>query len=311
VQQMSASAVQLSRPDRAAFPKEGRRLMVLRLLGFIIGLLGIGSYAAVSGAPPQPSPSEGRRVHPRLIAEHLALTPGKRAWLALDFAIEPGWHMYWKGQNDTGLPPQIAIELPAEFKSGEILWPAPERHVSPGDLVDSVVHEQMTLLIPIDVPVNARPGGTVQIALKAEWLVCKDACVLEDASLSISLPIRDAMPAAEPDPKSTGIFAAARERLPRKLPKDNPPAAVEWRENQVLFSAPGATELVFHAEEGGLALDTSATDVAVKAARLEIRLKPPAQPGQRLLGVLEIRKGNRKPEYFTISLPPPGRRDEK
>ena len=280
-------------------------LMVARLLAIAIALLGLGSAVVVADSQPETRAQGGPYVQARLLAEHLNFTPGKRAWLAIEFAINPGWHMYWKGQNDTGLPPQLTFDLPPDFKLGEVLWPGPERHVAPGDLVDSIVHEQMTLLVAVDVPVNARAGTTARIGLKAEWLVCQEACVLENASLEVTLPIRSTMPAAEPDPKSTGIFAAARERLPRKLPKENPPATIVWQGNKVTIDAPGASELFFHPEEDGVALESPLSEGAAKSTKLQFRLKPAAKPEQRLLGVLEIRKPGKKPEYFTVSLPQP------
>jgi len=278
--------------------------MALRVLTILWGLIGLGAPAAALTAATAPLTSEAPRTQCKLLSEQLSLTPGKRAWLALEFAIEPGWHMYWKGQNDTGLPPQLSFDLPPDFKVGEILWPVPERHISPGDLLDSIVHEQMTLLIPVDVPVNAKVGTTAKIQLKAEWLVCQDACVLEDAALEVSLPIRDTMPAAEPNPKATGIIASARERLPRKLPKESPPATIEWGEGRVLISAPGASELIFHAEDGGVALESPLSEATANADKLQFRLKQ-SKPEQRLLGVLEIRKQGKKPEYYIVSLPQP------
>lgn len=278
--------------------------MVLRLLFTSLAMSACGIVAGAHAPNTSVASPDGPYVKPRLLAEHINFTPGKRSWLALEFAIAPGWHMYWKGQNDTGLPPQLSFDLPPDFKVGEILWPVPERHISPGDLLDSIVHEQMTLLIPVDVPVNAKVGTTAKIQLKAEWLVCQDACVLEDAALEVSLPIRDTMPAAEPNPKATGIIASARERLPRKLPKESPPATIEWGEGRVLISAPGASELIFHAEDGGVALESPLSEATAKADKLQFRLKQ-SKPEQRLLGVLEIRKQGKKPEYYIVSLPQP------
>lgn len=278
--------------------------MIARFFAILLGMLGTGlaSQASVSEVV---SRSNEPYVRARLISEHLHLAPGKRAWLALEFAITPGWHMYWKGQNDTGMPPMLDISLPPDYKVGEILWPAPERHVAPGDLLDSIVHEQMTLLISVDVPVNAKPGTTARVALKAEWLVCQEACVLEETSLELVLPIRDTTPAAVADPKHVGVFAAARERLPRKLPKENPPATIEWKDQTVVINAPGATALTFHAEEDGIALESPLAEATAKASKLQFRLKPASNPEQRLLGVLELRKEGKKPEFYTVSLPQP------
>ena len=167
------------------------------------------------------------------------------------------------------------------------------------------MHDQLTLLVAVDVPVNAKPGTTARIGVKAEWLVCKESCILQDTSLELTLPIRDTTPAALPDPKATNAFSLAREKLPRRWPKDDAPATIEWRESQVTIRAKDAAELIFHPDEGGIALDSVLKEGASKGSELRFRLKPPAAADRRLLGVLEIRKVGKKPEYFTVSLPQP------
>ncbi len=276
--------------------------MTMRVFAILIGLLGVGLFhAPARGASDAP---QAPRARARLLAEHQNLAPGKRAWLALEFAIEPGWHMYWKGQNDTGMPPQLEFELPDGYSVSEVQWPAPERHIAPGGLVDSILHEQMTLLIGVDVPVNAKVGTSARLGVKAEWLVCQEACVMEDAAFKVTLPVRDAMPAAQPDPKATGVFAAARERLPKKLPKEEPPAKVEWRGDKVTIDAPGASLLVFHPEEDAVAMQSPLKEGETKGSRLQFGVKQP-KGDQQLRGVLEIRKGDSKPEYYQISVSKP------
>lgn len=279
--------------------------MIARSLSVLLSTFGLATAAAASATPAFRAEQPEAQVRARLLAEHLNLAPGKRSWLAIEFAISPGWHMYWKGQNDTGLPPQLEFQLPPDFKVGEVLWPVPERHISPGDLVDSIVHEQLTLLIAIDVPVNAKPGTSARIGINSEWLVCKESCILESTALEVTLPIRDTTPAAQPDPKATGVFASARERLPRRWPKDEPPASIEWRDSQVLIRANDATEVIFHPDEGGIALESVLKEGAAKGRELRFRLKTPAAADQRLLGVLEIRKEGKKPEFYSVSLPQP------
>ncbi len=280
--------------------------MVLRLLFTSLAMSACGIVAGAHAPNTSVASPDGPYVKPRLLAEHINFTPGKRSWLALEFAIAPGWHMYWKGQNDSGMPPQIEFQLPEGFKVGEVLWPAPERHTAPGDIVDSIVHEQMTLLIPVDVPVNAQIGSQLEVGVSAQWLVCKEACVMEDAALQVSLPVRNTMPAAELNPKATGVFASARERVPRNLPKENPPATIEWRNAGVTVHAAGASRLTFHPEEGGVALESPLSEGTAKSGTLVFRTKTTAKAELRLLGVLEIQKTGKKSEFYCVSLPQPG-----
>lgn len=64
-------------------------------------------------------------------AELLAWAPegveaGKPVWLGLQLTHQPEWHTYWKNSGDSGLPTQLAWQLPAGITAGEIAWPTPK-----------------------------------------------------------------------------------------------------------------------------------------------------------------------------------------
>ncbi|MEO1318875.1 MAG: protein-disulfide reductase DsbD domain-containing protein, partial [Pseudomonadota bacterium] len=67
-----------------------------------------------------------------LIAEQDTVRPGQTLLLGLHFELEDGWHIYWDGFNDTGFPPMVEWSLPEGVSVGPMLWPAPERYISPG-----------------------------------------------------------------------------------------------------------------------------------------------------------------------------------
>src|SRR2546430_5377879 len=54
-------------------------------------------------------------------------------------------------------------------------------------------------------------GAAAHLEAVASWLVCSDICIPGDAQLALALPVA----AAAPDPSATGLFAAARSRLPK------------------------------------------------------------------------------------------------
>jgi DsbC/DsbD-like thiol-disulfide interchange protein len=47
-----------------------------------------------------------------LIAETTVVVPGERFNVALDFKLEPHWHLYWKNPGASGLPVEIEWQLP-------------------------------------------------------------------------------------------------------------------------------------------------------------------------------------------------------
>ena len=52
-----------------------------------------------------------------------------------------------------------------------------------------VFSDEVYLPVPITVPADAKPGQTVTLKAAADWLVCKDVCVPEDATLTLDMPV--------------------------------------------------------------------------------------------------------------------------
>jgi thiol:disulfide interchange protein len=179
---------------------------------FALGLAAAMPASAGPAAEPHP-------VTARLVPELPAIAPGATLWVDLHLDIAPGWHTYWRNPGDSGLPTEIAWTLPAGFNAGDIVWPVPERFVVEG-LGNYGYRDAVDLLIPIRVGQDMKPGATAHVEAAASWLVCSDICIPGDAKLAVALPVITT-PAA-PDPAATGLFAAARSRLPK-------PAAFEAR----------------------------------------------------------------------------------
>ncbi|MGE5270810.1 MAG: protein-disulfide reductase DsbD domain-containing protein, partial [Thiohalocapsa sp.] len=157
-------------------------------------------------------------VHPvtaRLVAETTSVAPGQTLWVDLHLEIARGWHTYWKNPGDSGIPTEIAWQLPAGFAAGEPLWPAPERFVL-GTIGNYGYAGSGDLLVPIKAPSDLQPGTQTHLGADATWLVCSEICVPGEAHLALDLPVAAAAPA--PDPESTALFAAVRGRLPQPAP---------------------------------------------------------------------------------------------
>ncbi len=167
-------------------------------------------------------------ARPRLISEYNALVPGKTSTIALTFDVDEGWHTYWPGQNDTGLPITFTLDPPDGFEVGEPLWPAPHRHISEGGILDHVYGPgESTVLIPVRVPPDARAGRRVVFKADVEWLVCREACIPGWGTVELSLPVLAPGETPEPSPDRDRILAARR-RLPVPLPKKPRDVAVRW-----------------------------------------------------------------------------------
>jgi thiol:disulfide interchange protein DsbD len=143
------------------------------------------------------APVKTGHVEAELVAQTTGAAPGSTIYLALRQKIVPGWHTYWRNPGDAGQATSINWTLPPGWTAGDIVWPTPERFVS-GPLMNYVFSDEVLLPIPVTVPASAKVGDKVTIKGAADWLVCKDVCVPEDATLSLDIPV---VAAPKSDPK--------------------------------------------------------------------------------------------------------------
>ncbi len=183
---------------------------MLRSAAALLAACLLAATAGGTAAAPVKTP----HVEAELVAERTAFEPGKTTTVALRLKMADGWHTYWQNPGDSGLPTTLAWTLPAGVTAGPILWPAP--HALPaGPLVNFGYEGEVLLLTDVKVPADARPGDTLALAAKAEWLVCRETCIPEDAQLDLALPVADR---SDPYPQWGKAIAATRTALPAALP---------------------------------------------------------------------------------------------
>jgi thiol:disulfide interchange protein DsbD len=149
-------------------------------------------------------------VKAELVAQTKGVAPGQTTYVALHQAIEPGWHTYWRNPGDSGQETTIKWTLPAGWKAGDFVWPLPKK-LPVGPLVNYGYEDDVLLPVPVTAPADARPGQSVTLTGAAAFLVCKEICVPEDATLSIKLPVTAGPAPADPawGPKIAAALAAA------------------------------------------------------------------------------------------------------
>ena len=139
------------------------------------------------------APVKTGHVSAELVAETASAAPGAVVHVALHQVIQPGWHTYWRNPGDAGQATTLAWTLPPGWRAGPIVWPAPGRFLA-GSLMNYVYTGEVYLPVPITVAASAHPGGTATLKAVADWLVCRDVCVPETATLSLELPIAAGAP---------------------------------------------------------------------------------------------------------------------
>ena len=113
-------------------------------------------------------------------------------WLGLQLAHAPQWHTYWKNTGDSGLPTELNWDLPAGVEVGEVQWPVPQK-IRIGDLANYGYEDTVLLPVPLIVTPAYQPpllADSMEIGLRATWLVCKQECIPQDGQFKLSLPLR-------------------------------------------------------------------------------------------------------------------------
>ena len=146
-----------------------------------------------------------------LLADHAAVSPGQRFKAGLRIVHDAGWHTYWANSGDSGLPTRYDWTLPPGASAGPIDWPLPERLLASG-LTNFGYSDALLLPATITVPAGAQAGERFRATLRARWLICEEACIPDEATLSIDLPVETA-----PRPsKDAEEFRAVAARVPAR-----------------------------------------------------------------------------------------------
>lgn len=259
------------------------------VLAIFAALLGAGARAAETVVTPN--------AETRLLAEHDGVAPGGTVFLVLDQTLREGWHVYWKNPGDSGLPLALNWILPAGFVAGETLYPAPER-IPVGPFANYGFHGRPAFLIPLTAPENAKPGSTVEIGLKATWLICEEICVPEEGAFSLSLPV-----AADPplDPEGGVRARLARSALPKKIDGAGRYAI----NNETLIfeiAAPGGpdADAYFFPDTDGILEPSETQRVSATGERLRIEVPRgrSAEAAGEISGVLALGANDARQSYY-------------
>lgn len=259
---------------------------------------------AAAAQPAAPAGDAQDLVKTRLVTESAGLQPGQTSHLGIVFEIEPGWHLYWQNSGDTGIPIGIDLILPEGFTAGEIQWPPPKRHVHTG-LIDFILEDRVTLIIPIHVPADARIGSTAAIRAKLDWLVCKEECRFGDAEVQLEAPIASS---AAPAPEAE-LFAIERSRAPKPLTNADR-IEIRWNADALIVDATGASRLEYFPgpQHPSAPADAAPVDIirdgAAAGPRLQVEFTPGIQDAQRIQGVLGVEREGLT-TFYKIDIPGP------
>ncbi|NEP24123.1 protein-disulfide reductase DsbD domain-containing protein [Moorena sp. SIO3I6] len=189
--------------------------MLHQLLTWIIALALTLSTTLLPIAPASAKPVQTENVEVQLISEVINIQPGTPFWVGLHFNINPGWHTYWRNPGDSGLGATLNWNLPPGFEVGDIVWPYPQR-LPLEPLMNFGYEEEVTLLSQITPPANLATPDSLQLRVKADWLVCEVNCIPEEGTFNLTLPITSRPPLV--NQQWVNLFEQARQALPKPSP---------------------------------------------------------------------------------------------
>jgi thiol:disulfide interchange protein len=182
----------------------------MRFIPALLLLLAVALAAPARAADVATTP----RVEARLVSEVTGIpASGGTISLALHQKMQEGWHTYWINPGESGEPTKIAWTLPEGFKASDIKWPYPHR-IPFGELANYGYNDQVLLRVEMTVPPGLKVGDNVTFKADADWLVCKDICIPERATLDLTLPVVGGTPPAVDEWRQS--FADARASEPLK-----------------------------------------------------------------------------------------------
>lgn len=275
----------------------------------VLALLSLPFLAAVRPAIDDEEPDGDKLVQVTLLTDREAVKPGGTATLAVRYAIEPRWHVYWENPGDSGLATRAEFTAPDGWKVAAARFPAPDRHDDPGDIVSYVFEKELVLLADVTVTADAKPGSRVKIEVEGTWLVCTDVCVRGSGKASVEIAVADAE-----KPANEAVFTAARAKLPKpwsELAKARTTWAGTPEEPKLTVVVPGAKSVEYYPLDTAVmklasrTADAGKSGATLKAAFAFERKAPTDEP--RIRGVLRVRTEAGEASYLLdhVYVPPP------
>jgi thiol:disulfide interchange protein DsbD len=142
----------------------------------------------------------------RLVPRMHAARPGEPLQLGLLLEHAPHWHTYWRNPGDSGLPTRLRWILPEGVEAGPIDWPLPTRFdLDP--LVNYGYEGRVLLPVTLAVPADLT-GDTLELEVRASWLVCQVECIPGGATFALSLPVERGAEGRPARPRLASAWAA-------------------------------------------------------------------------------------------------------
>ena len=233
--------------------------------------------------------SNDTHATPTLFASNLALVRGVNQ-MAISFKIDEHWHLYFNGQNDTGQPPTLKMDLPAGVTISPLQVPPPQRLVQADSILDHIYEENLILPFTLTISEDFK-GDSLKLEGTLTWLECADVCKFGKGTVSRTLDI--APPRQKPQPDSSAAeIAAAVKAIPSPAPADL--AKIEFhgqsKAERVTITVAKAKGLTFVPDNQCSPIPALLKEGTGKGESLTLTFED-AKPNNKLSGLIQIGSG--------------------
>ncbi len=125
-----------------------------------------------------------------LVAETEAIVPGKPFKVAIYISLNPGWHTYAENPGDIGKPLQINWTLPDGFTVSKLIFP-PHKTFKTSGLTQYGYDKDVSFIAIITPDKNLKTNQNVTLNAELSWLVCKETCIPQHSTVSLTLPVSE------------------------------------------------------------------------------------------------------------------------
>lgn len=240
----------------------------------LLRLLALALVALMPGPSPAQTPGQslferspsggalagGTQVEARVVADTVAIEPGKPFRLGVAFEIQPEWHIYWRYAGEVGIPTSVEWTLPEGFEAGDLQWPNPRAIDDPATGLNSYGwDDELVLFATVTPPVELDSAGEYLFQANSSWLACKVQCVPGASEDSLTLPA-----GAVSSSEDAALIERFASRVPVSLEDARTPVSARF-DSGTASIAPGGTldqRLVLEAADPWMFRLQSPEDVA-------------------------------------------------
>lgn len=149
--------------------------------------------------------SGGEESEVDFIPLHTEVQPGGETFLYLKLDHPEGWYSYYFNNGVAGSSrPTVTLKPVEGVAIGALEYPLPVVKDSFG--IPSLVYpEEVYLRVPLQLSVQSEVGDKITLEGEAQWQICKESCLEEKATISVTLTVSEKT-------------AARNSQIPEELP---------------------------------------------------------------------------------------------